>query len=122
MPWYRKLHWQIIVGLTLGLVYGVVAAANGWGKFTEDWIGPFGTIFINSLQLIAVPHVLTSLDTGLRARLRRLKGPASSPPFGAGGNLSPRDVGAAPFESPGTLGRGVRATVAIRRRAARSLL
>ncbi len=51
MSWYRKLHWQIIIGLTLGLIYGVLAAAKGWGRFTEDWIGPFGTIFINSLQL-----------------------------------------------------------------------
>ena len=65
MPWYRKLHWQIIAGLLLGVVYGVVAAANGWGQFTSDWIAPFGTIFINSLQLIAVPLVLGSLITGV---------------------------------------------------------
>jgi hypothetical protein len=36
MPWYRKLHFQIIFGLLLGLIYGVVAAANGWGSFTDD--------------------------------------------------------------------------------------
>ncbi|HXV64338.1 MAG TPA: dicarboxylate/amino acid:cation symporter [Vicinamibacteria bacterium] len=65
MPWYRKLHWQIIIGLALGVLYGVVAAANGWDKFTSDWIAPFGTIFINSLQLIAVPLVLASLITGV---------------------------------------------------------
>ena len=65
MPWYRKLHWQIIAGLLLGVVYGVVAAANGWGQFTADWIAPFGTIFINGLQLIAVPLVLGSLITGV---------------------------------------------------------
>ena len=31
MPWYRKLHWQIIIGLLVGVVYGSIAAANGWG-------------------------------------------------------------------------------------------
>jgi Na+/H+-dicarboxylate symporter len=65
MTWYRKLHWQIIAGLILGLVYGVVAAANGWGEFTRDWIAPFGTVFLNALKLIAVPLVLASLVTGV---------------------------------------------------------
>ncbi|HSF19053.1 MAG TPA: dicarboxylate/amino acid:cation symporter [Vicinamibacteria bacterium] len=65
MPWYRKLHWQILIGLALGVLYGVVAAANDWGKFTSDWVAPFGTIFINGLQLIAVPLVLASLITGV---------------------------------------------------------
>lgn len=65
MNWYRKLHWQIILGLILGLVYGLIAASNGWGDFTNDWIAPFGTIFINALQLIAVPLVVASLVTGV---------------------------------------------------------
>ncbi len=65
MKWYRKLHWQIIAGLILGIIYGVVAAANGWGLFTANWITPFGTIFINLLKLIAVPLVLASLITGV---------------------------------------------------------
>lgn len=65
MRWYRKLHWQIIAGLVLGLLYGVIAAANGWGEFTSDWIAPFGTIFLNALKLIAVPLVLASLVTGV---------------------------------------------------------
>ncbi len=65
MPWYRKLHWQIIIGLILGVAYGAVAAASGWGAFTDDWIKPFGTIFLNGLKLIAVPLVLASLVTGV---------------------------------------------------------
>lgn len=65
MRWYKKLHWQIILGLILGIVYGLVAAASGWGQFTNDWIAPFGTIFINALQLIAVPLVIGSLITGV---------------------------------------------------------
>ena len=66
------LHWQIIIGLVLGLVYGMVAAQSGWGSFTTDWIAPFGTIFINLLKLIAMPLVLASLITGV-ASLSDLK-------------------------------------------------
>ena len=65
MPWYKKLHWQIIIGLILGLVYGVVAASAGWGEFTSDWVAPFGTIFLNLLQLIAVPLIISSLIVGV---------------------------------------------------------
>ncbi len=65
MPWYKKLHVQIIMGLVLGLVYGVVAAWMGWAEATSDWVVPFGTIFLNLLKLIAVPLVLASLITGV---------------------------------------------------------
>ena len=65
MVWYKRLHWQIIIGLILGLIYGSFAAAVGWQKFTADWVAPFGTIFINLLKLIAVPLVLASLICGV---------------------------------------------------------
>ena len=67
-----ELHWKIIIGLVLGLIFGVLAAANGWGGFTTNWIAPFGIIFINLLKLIAVPLVLSSLITGV-ASLSDLK-------------------------------------------------
>ena len=72
MPWYKKLHWQIIIGLVLGLVYGVFAAVQGWTQFTTDWIAPFGTIFLNLLKLIAVPLIIASLIMGV-ASLSDLK-------------------------------------------------
>ncbi len=59
------LHWQIIIGLCLGLIYGIISVQNGYGQFTNDWISPFGTIFINLLKLIAMPLVLASLVTGV---------------------------------------------------------
>jgi Na+/H+-dicarboxylate symporter len=65
MTWYKKAHWRIIFGLVLGIIYGVIAAAAGWAQFTEDWISPFGTIFLNALKLIGVPLVLGSLVTGV---------------------------------------------------------
>ncbi|MFQ5630628.1 MAG: dicarboxylate/amino acid:cation symporter, partial [bacterium] len=60
-----KLHWQIIIGLILGLIFGVMSATFGWGKFTTDWIVPFGDIFLSLLKLIAVPLVIASLITGV---------------------------------------------------------
>ncbi|HCI16145.1 MAG: dicarboxylate/amino acid:cation symporter [Candidatus Marinimicrobia bacterium] len=67
-----ELHWKIIIGLVLGLFFGILAAANGWSGFTSNWIAPFGKIFINLLKLIAVPLVLSSLITGV-ASLSDLK-------------------------------------------------
>jgi Na+/H+-dicarboxylate symporter len=60
-----KLHWQIIIGLTAGVLFGVLAAANQWSGFTQDWIAPFGTIFVRLLKLIAMPLVFASLVTGV---------------------------------------------------------
>ena len=65
MKWYRKLHWQIIIGLIGGLIYGMIATQSGWGEWTENWISPFGVVFIRLLKFIAVPLVLTSLITGV---------------------------------------------------------
>ena len=60
-----KLHWQIIIGLVGGTLFGIFAAWNHWAGFTQDWIAPFGTIFVNLLKLIAVPLVFSSLVTGI---------------------------------------------------------
>lgn len=65
MKWYKKLHWQIILGLFLGLVWGIFASISGLTGFTTDWIKPVGTIFINLLELIAIPLVLASLIVGV---------------------------------------------------------
>ena len=59
------LHYQILIALVLGLIYGIVAIQVGWVGFTENWINPFGTIFVRLLKLIAVPLVLASLITGV---------------------------------------------------------
>jgi len=63
------LHWKIIIGMVAGIVLGLVAAfvdgdpdvTGPIEQFVLDWIKPFGTIFINSLKLIAVPLIFASL-------------------------------------------------------------
>jgi Na+/H+-dicarboxylate symporter len=60
------LHTQIIAGLVLGLIFGLVIVQFGISPdFTVDYIKPIGTIFINSLKMIAVPLVLASLIVGV---------------------------------------------------------
>lgn len=59
------LHWKIIVGLILGIIWAILSSKMGWSAFTINWIAPFGTIFINLLKLIAVPLVLVSIISGV---------------------------------------------------------
>ncbi|MEP3210110.1 MAG: dicarboxylate/amino acid:cation symporter [Maribacter sp.] len=61
-----ELHWQIMIGMLLGLVFGFGMTYLEWGKeFVTNWISPFGTIFIKLLKLIAVPLILASLIKGI---------------------------------------------------------
>lgn len=60
------LHWKIIIGMILGVIIGGLASLVPWGSgFVSNWIKPFGTIFINSLKLIAMPLILASLIKGV---------------------------------------------------------
>lgn len=60
------LHWQILLGMALGVVFALIMTNFSWGDdFIGDWIKPFGTIFIKSLKLIAVPLILASLIKGV---------------------------------------------------------
>jgi len=60
------LHWQILLGMLLGVVFALIMTNFDFGKdFVKDWIKPFGTIFINSLKLIAIPLILAALIKGV---------------------------------------------------------
>lgn len=60
------LHWQILIGMVLGIAFGFIMTQVDWGKdFVGDWIEPFGKIFVNLLKLIAVPLILASLIKGI---------------------------------------------------------
>ena len=59
------LHWKIIIGMVLGIIWALLSSSFGWSAFTINWIDPFGTIFINLLKLIAVPLVLFSIISGV---------------------------------------------------------
>ena len=60
------LHWKILIGMALGVLFGLIMSNFEFGKdLISDWIKPFGTIFINSLKLIAIPLILASLIKGI---------------------------------------------------------
>ncbi|MEM1218315.1 MAG: dicarboxylate/amino acid:cation symporter [Bacteroidota bacterium] len=59
------LHWQILLGMAAGILFGLLSSYMGWNEFVKDWIKPFGTIFINLLKLIAIPLIVASLIKGI---------------------------------------------------------
>ena len=60
------LHWKILIGMLLGLIFGfVMLQIEGGSGFTKAWIKPLDTIFVKLLKLIAVPLILASLIKGI---------------------------------------------------------
>ena len=60
------LHWKIILGMFLGVIFGIIFSQFDFGKgLITDFIKPFGTIFIKLLKLIAIPLILASLIKGI---------------------------------------------------------
>ncbi len=64
------LHFAIAVGLVLGLIVGLAAAATG-----NDWLlalanasAPFGAIFMNAIKMVVIPLIVTVIFTSV-ARL-----------------------------------------------------
>ena len=61
-----ELHWKILIGMVVGILFGFLISSFSWGyEFVLNWIAPFGTIFIRLLRLIAIPLILVSLIKGV---------------------------------------------------------
>jgi len=63
-------HFATALGLILGLVVGLVAAATDIGildRFAEG-VTPLGTLFINAIRMVVIPLVVTTIFVGV-ARL-----------------------------------------------------
>ena len=60
-----KLWQQVIIGLILGVVAGVVLGENAAG------LKIFGTIFINLIKMVIVPLIFFALLSGIRSSLLR---------------------------------------------------
>jgi len=53
------LHWQILIGLVLGVIYGLMFGS------TVGYVSWMGDIFIQALKMIIVPLILTSIISGV---------------------------------------------------------
>ncbi|WP_372938008.1 dicarboxylate/amino acid:cation symporter [Seonamhaeicola sp.] len=60
-----ELHWQILIGMVLGVILGFIMTAVEGQGFVMNWIEPIGKIFVKLLKLIAVPLILASLIKGI---------------------------------------------------------
>ena len=60
-----SLDAQIFIGLALGIIAGIAFMSIGMAEWTESYIKPFGTIFLNLLKFIVVPIVLSSIISGV---------------------------------------------------------
>lgn len=59
------LSVKILLGMALGIGFGLLAVNFGWARFSSDWVSPFGKIFVRLLKLIAIPLILASLIKGV---------------------------------------------------------
>lgn len=58
-PWYLKLHWQVVIALVAGVIFGWTAPAAAVG------IGFVGDLFLRLLKMIIIPLIFTSLVSGI---------------------------------------------------------
>ena len=59
------LYLQILIGLVVGIVIGFIGIGTGYEEVINDWVRPFGKLFIKALVLIAVPLVFITLTKGV---------------------------------------------------------
>jgi Na+/H+-dicarboxylate symporter len=58
-PWYTKLHWQVVLALVAGALFGRLAPESAVG------IGFLGDLFLRLLKMIIIPLIFTSLVSGI---------------------------------------------------------
>ncbi len=59
------LYLQILAGMMIGILIGLVALPLKGERFVHYWIVPWGQLFIRLLQLIAMPLIFVSLIKGV---------------------------------------------------------
>ena len=59
------LYILILVGMAAGIIIGFVAVKAGGTQIINDWVKPFGEVFMRLLKFIAIPLILISLIKGV---------------------------------------------------------
>ena len=73
-PFYKKLHWQIAIGIVLALIYAIAVRAAlpaappegqwGWASMAAPWTF-LGELFIRALKMIIIPLIVLSVVSGI---------------------------------------------------------
>ncbi|MCY4398347.1 MAG: dicarboxylate/amino acid:cation symporter [Gemmatimonadetes bacterium] len=61
LPWYRRLHWQVLCAMVIGVVIGLTPS----GGFFAEYFGWLGVLFMRLLRMIIVPLVVFSIISGV---------------------------------------------------------
>ncbi|MCX8055431.1 MAG: dicarboxylate/amino acid:cation symporter [Ignavibacteria bacterium] len=59
------LYARILIGMLIGAIFGIIAVYINTGWAVDDWLKPFGIIFLKLLKLVAMPLIFASLITGI---------------------------------------------------------
>ena len=59
-PWFLRLHYQVLLAMALGILFGVVL-----GKPAVSAVGWMGAVFVEALRMVIVPLVFTSITSGV---------------------------------------------------------
>ena len=59
------LYMRILIGMVAGIIIGFASLQVNGDKFINDWVLPWGHLFIRLLQLIAIPLIFVSLIKGV---------------------------------------------------------
>ena len=60
VAWYRRLHWQILLGMGTGVVAGMAG-----GEALAERVGWLGSLFVRLLKMVIIPLVITSIISGV---------------------------------------------------------
>lgn len=60
LPWFKQLHWQILIAMLVGVGVGLVG-----GPDVVPYVGWLGQLFVKLLKMVIVPLVFTSIVSGV---------------------------------------------------------
>lgn len=63
--WYKELHWQIAIGMVIGVLIGLILQKLGQPEVAISALDLGGKIFLKLLKMVVLPLVVASLFLGV---------------------------------------------------------